>query len=342
VSDKKNYQSSYGLLRIVACMTVIFHHILSAVYGDLTKTELPLLIDNLLMCNNGLFFMLSGKFALEHYDGNIKTYYRKKVTGIILPVFLLSLFYYVWYNGIDISPDGVVTFFRAFMANKIVEYFWFVYTLTGFYLVVPFLSVMLRKLTEREKEVFLLILFAVIAVTNMGEIAGVGITIEGYPFATHILFCLLGYFADNSGMKKHVKWYLVLGVVSAVVSSYEVLHQMNPSIYDFCLTRIFMCVAVFYVITVHCAHFSKICQRPIIFLSKYTFYIYLFHGFAQEMVLSWTIGIWNGENHAIYCIICGLMIFVVSLVLSIVFQTILSFLGRLLYNVTWIKMNKNI
>ncbi len=332
MSEKKDYKVSYGLLRIVACMTVIVHHVLSAVYGDLTKTELPLLVDNLLMCNNGLFFMLSGKFALENYKGDIAGYYKKKTTTIVIPVFLLSVFYYVWYNG-----TGVVDFLRAFMANEIVEYFWFVTTLLGFYLVVPFLSVMLRKMTEREKDVFLFLLFAVVGITNFGGIVGLDLRVEGYPFATYILFCLLGFLVDNSSMKKHMKVYLVLGVVSAVVSSWECARQINPSIYGVCLTRIFMCIAIFYAISVYLAHFSKICQRPIIFLAKYTFYIYLFHGFAQEIVLSWTIGIWNGQNHAFYCIICSFLVFALSLVLSIIFQSILSFSGRLLYNCTWIK-----
>lgn len=332
MSEKKDYKASYGLLRIIACMTVIVHHVLSAVYGDLTKTQLPLLVDNLLMCNNGLFFMMSGKFALENYKGDIAAYYKKKVTTIVIPVFLLSVFYYIWYNG-----TGVADFFRAFMANEIVEYFWFVTTLLGFYLAVPFLSVMLRKMTEREKDVFLLLLFTVVGLNNLGEITGFDLRVEGYPFATYILFCLLGFFADNSSMKKHVKAYLILGVISAAVSCWECLRQMNPSIYGVCLTRIFMCIAIFYAVSVHLARFSKICQRPIVFLAKYTFYIYLFHGFAQEIVLSWTIGIWNGKNYAFYCIICSFLVLALSLVLSIIFQSILSFLGRLLYNCTWIK-----
>lgn len=332
MSEKKDYKASYGLLRIVACITVIVHHVLSAVYGDLTKTQLPLLVDNLLMCNNGLFFMLSGKFALENYKGDIAGYYKKKITTIVIPVFILSVFYYVWYNG-----TGVANFLRAFMANEIVEYFWFVTTLLGFYLVVPFLSVMLRKMTEKEKDVFLILLFAVVGITNIGEITGLDLRAEGYPFASYILFCLLGYFADNSNMKKHVKGYLVLGVISATVSCYECIRQMNPSIYGICLTRIFMCIAIFYAVSVHLAHFSKICQRPIVFLAKYTFYIYLFHGFAQEIVLSWTFGIRSGQNYAFYCIICSFLVFALSLVLSIIFQSFLSFSGRLLYNCTWIK-----
>ena len=62
------FKTGYGIVRIFACLMVIAHHIIAAIYYD--ETSLPyqkvlLILDNLFMGNNGLFFMMSGKFALE-------------------------------------------------------------------------------------------------------------------------------------------------------------------------------------------------------------------------------------------------------------------------------------
>lgn len=139
-------------------------------------------------------------------------------------------------------------------------------------------------------------------------------------------------------MERFIKPILGIGVISAVVSSYEAVHQINPSLLEFAPTRIFMCLAVFYFISRCCVKFSNICQRPINFVSKYTFSIYLLHGFAPAIVFPWTYRIWKNENWGLYCIFCSILVFIVSLIMAIIFETILSFFKRLLYNGTWIKM----
>nr|MBQ8251858.1 acyltransferase [Lachnospiraceae bacterium] len=335
MKSKENYLYSYALLRIIACLAVIVHHVHSQVYFDVSSKDFAALVNNLLMCNNGLFFMLSGKFALENYDGNIKKYYKKKAVSILLPYVAFSFFYYIRYQGFVFAGSWLRDFFVAFMSNQIVDYLWFIPTLIGFYLVAPFFAIMLRVLTEKEKNALVFILIAVIGIVNIGQISGEKILTSGYPFIGYITYCLLGYLADNCEIKKYKKLVIGVGFLCVFVSSYEYAMQLNPAIYDFCVSRILMCLAIFYFITTYSEKIVYFCKKQIKFVSKYTFYIYLFHRLGQEITFSWANSIANFENRGLYCVIYSFLVFVWSLVAAVIFETILSFLRKILYNTTW-------
>lgn len=89
IVERKGYQTSYGLLRILACIFVIIHHF-DAVVVDASSQKGMAVVDNLTMVNNGLFFMLSGKFALEYFDGNVTAYYSKRFVKIVVPYLVIN------------------------------------------------------------------------------------------------------------------------------------------------------------------------------------------------------------------------------------------------------------
>lgn len=89
IAERKGYQTSYGLLCILACIFVIIHHF-DAVVVDTSSQKGMAVVDNLTMVNNGLFFLLSGKFALEYFDGNVTAYYRKRFVKIAVPYLVIN------------------------------------------------------------------------------------------------------------------------------------------------------------------------------------------------------------------------------------------------------------
>ena len=89
IAEKKEYQTSYGLLRLLACIMVIIHHF-DGTIQDISSQKVMTIVDNLTMVNNGLFFMMSGKFALEHFSGNVLVYYRKRFGKIVVPYLIIN------------------------------------------------------------------------------------------------------------------------------------------------------------------------------------------------------------------------------------------------------------
>lgn len=322
MTETGHFQYGYGILRIFACAAVVVHHVLLFLYRNAAVTDAPLILDNLLMCNNGLFFMLSGKFALENYDGNIQNYYRKKWTGIVLPVCFFSLLHFSFFNGMPVTGESVKVFLGGLLENRITGYLWFVYALVGFYLVVPFLAVMMRQLTLKERDVLLGILVFAVTLANVGEIMGKGLELTGFPFTGYIVFCLIGYLADHCSIKKYDKIVIVMGIISALLSCYEFTHALNPSIYDVCLTRILMCVSIFYLVGTYMARVPKCLEKPVRFVSGHTFYIYLMHGIVQEMLLPVMLRMLDSSHLALFCVGYCIGVFVVSLLSAALLQWI--------------------
>lgn len=290
--SENKLQVTYSFLRVLACFAVVMHHYMGSLYPTISADmqKVSLLIDNVLMCNNGLFFMLSGKFALEHYHGKIMTYYKKKSKQIIVPFLLASIFYYIHQNNMHFSFSYCRDFFVAFMGNGIVDYLWFMYALIGFYLVAPFLARMLQKLSVHEKRVFLAILFGFLTIGNVCEIGRVSMPIGNFPFYDSIAFCLIGYLIEQIDLHKaEERLIYAASFVGLFVSSYFVvcLPGRNPSIYGLSPSRILMCVSAFVFVTRHMEGALKKADRLINFIAGYTFSIYLLHALVQEYVCRW-------------------------------------------------------
>ena len=101
---KKNLLVNYNLLRILAIFFVIATHMLAGVWIADAQTQ-PMawhmreIIRTVTLTSNGLFFMLSGRFILEKFDGNIPGFYWKRLVKI----------------GIPITPRTMVSPYRLFM-----------------------------------------------------------------------------------------------------------------------------------------------------------------------------------------------------------------------------------
>lgn len=283
IFEKKTYQTSYGLLRILACCLVIIHHF-DAIVSDASNQKVIALIDNLTMINNGLFFMLSGKFALEHFQGSILSYYYNRFVKIILPYLII--------NCILNFTQGY-TFGEYILRLRSGEiYNWFVYAVAGFYLVAPFLHFMFHDMSEKYKLLFLLGLLIYTAMNFVEGSFGNVFYIASNQFFGTISFFFLGYLVDNVKILKKHKWSLIgAGIISACVSSYEAafMPEFNPNLYGLCLTRICMCISVYVLVCWYepAREYSEKYQKCVKYMAGLTYYVYLFHVVIQDRFAVW-------------------------------------------------------
>jgi len=330
MENNKKHLAAYDLLRIAACLTVILHHYINAVYGNVTdplEQKILLLLDNLFMVNNGLFFMMSGKFALEKCRDDLKGYYYNKIIKVIVPMLLLSAGLYLVNHKGPVGFGTAVSFYKAFMGNEIVSYLWFMYTLIGFYLVAPFFAVMMKALNEQEKLALTAVIAGVIVVLNVSEIAGISVELGEYPFAeNYIAFCFLGYLVDNTEFfGKHARVFLGIGAMALAVSTAEIAFfpGWNPSIYGFCITRVMMCWGLYVFITRYSERYCRRFQKLLAYISRHTYYIYLMHGTAQGIIWGFlTKESFSGAGLAAAVILGSAGIFLLSLAAAVVFRLV--------------------
>lgn len=92
-----------------ATIAVIMLHVdstVSLIYPGIPKSYFftSVFFDSLMRWCVPVFIMLSGSFALEHYDGRIANFFRKMFFRLILPFLfwsVLYLFFFSWSELID-------------------------------------------------------------------------------------------------------------------------------------------------------------------------------------------------------------------------------------------------
>lgn len=291
--------ANYNLLKSLAIFMVIAVHMLAVVElmpaGNIRAYRIHEIVRTLLLTSNGLFFMISGRFLLEHYDGRIGQFYWKRTVKIGIPVLMAAFFYY-WYvygrSGMGLSFwKGFV---KDFLQCHIQGYFWFVFALAGFYLAVPFLAAMFRNMSRREKAVLIGVTAAYFFIQNLYQIFELEMALTSYPFYSWLFYCVLGYLLDSLELSGRQKKMLILaGGLAFLVSAWEICfwNRENPSIHNYSVTMILLTGAVYLAVTTYGKRFAERWAVVINFISRRSFYIYLMHGITQ---------FWLGEKLSRY------------------------------------------
>lgn len=279
----------YNLLKILAVFMVIAVHMMNVVElvppGNQNAFRFHEVLRTFLLTSNGLFFMVSGRFLLDHYDGRMGRFYWKRFVKIGIPVLTASLFYYVYVygrNGISLS------FWKAFLSDllqsRIQGYFWFVYALAGFYLAVPFLSVMFAHMGKKEKRALAGITLAYFGLQNLYQIFELEMVFTSYLFYSWVFYCILGYLLDSLELSgRQIRLVILAGMVAFFVSAWEICfwERENPALHNYSVTMILMTNAVYLAVTVYGKKLADRCSGIIQFIAKRSFYIYIFHGLTQ-------------------------------------------------------------
>lgn len=154
----------YEIVRVVAMLFVIAVHVIGNLPTDTEGRIFCYYVLTLVFYTcNGLFFFLSGKFALGKECNSKKEYlrwYYKKVVNLLLPCL-----FYMFLRQVYMSQEPVCStmFWREFFGNILYGYsgteYWFLYTLVGNLLLAPFLSKAFAGASNYELYLFLFIGF---------------------------------------------------------------------------------------------------------------------------------------------------------------------------------------
>lgn len=243
-------KASYQLLRILACISASVCYIIH--YFHMDSSAVGTVLFHVLVSYQALFFMLSGRFLLEKYDGNIPGFYWRRFYKIAIPFLIASLVALIAKIGFSVSLGFIRDYVKGVCFGGIEEAYGFMYGLFVFYLVVPFLSVMVKALGEKEKRALLYLLVGYFVFFDLCVILDLRLFIVTYPFLNLIGYALMGYLIDYISLKdKAYKGILIAGGVAVVVSTLEKLicPDLNWALDTYCLTRALMCLAIYLFVT---------------------------------------------------------------------------------------------
>lgn len=143
------------ILKIFACFMVIINHTNGFILEtkNFYNTTFYCIMFSICKVAVAIFFMITGALVLN------KDYSYKKVFKCIfrvcVPIFTFSLFFYI--KDVGIHNINIFEFLKLILNKPYILPYWYIYALVGVYLVLPFIQKMVKKFTNKDYIVFILI-----------------------------------------------------------------------------------------------------------------------------------------------------------------------------------------
>ena len=214
----------YDVLNVVSCVSVIALHCNGYVHQFDTADKwwwLHVLFEVAFYNSVPIFFMLSGATLIGyHKKYDTKTFFKKRFRKAFLPFLVFSAAFYAFAifgtnHPADLNAGTILH--NIFSGHIPFSDYWFFVPLFLMYLFMPFLSVMVTNLTNRQV-LGLIVLIGGIQTIVLPFLLQIDVSWEmqpvwGLPIGNYVAYFLLGYYLSNTSFEKNNK---ILGLVILV------------------------------------------------------------------------------------------------------------------------------
>ena len=292
--------------RIVAIFGVILIHTAAPVfyeYRSYTKDFFWVanFIHSFAEVSTSLFVMVSGALLLDVRELKDKFWRKgiKRILRITIPLIFWSLVYEQWLNYWKGQEFNVLNFFNHMIHEPVMYHLWFVYMITGVYLIIPILRLISNELIVNNK--FALYFFMVWFLIN---------TVTVY-YPLHLLnilnlpgflawpgYFILGYYLARSNYYKNYSRkilaliYFVTSISTSFLTHIFNYSSLNPNVTaysHFSPNVVIASIAAFLWLRK-----SKIPQpfaKPLAYISGLIFPVYFMHLLVIELLKAGILGI---------------------------------------------------
>ncbi len=326
----KSRNLSLDIIRTIACLLVVIYH--SPKPGVVNSFEASSASIIGVPCI-GLFFMVSG-YLLLPAKGSLFPFLKKRMNRILFPTLFWTAFYLLVHyieDGYYLKQSWVQTFTSIPFTRQGHGVLWFLYTITGIYILSPILSAWLVNATKREVQFILALWCITLCYSYLRPFVILTEDVYGwlYYFSGFAGYFLLGYYIKR--FKPALSLYTIILLylvpfIMAPISKFANIEVLYHS-YDYLsLLVVMMCVGIF-LLVVKVAPPSCSNHTPwVIALTNFSncsFGIYLVHIFVMHKIM-WKIDILSAYGGAIQIFSCVLLTTIIS-------WTVVLFLSHIPY-----------
>ncbi|MDE9557525.1 acyltransferase [Xenorhabdus bovienii] len=322
----KDRDISIDLLRILCCFLVLGIHV-TPLYDAYIAMDIPeyekysaLLIQSLVRSGLPVFFMISGMYLLNSKIDNIASFYKKRLTAIIIPFLIYSFIHFFGNSKGSINIEIIIIYLSDLMSSTgISMHFWFVYSIIGIYLISPFINMLLEKINEYKSIMVSIIFIISISFYNTyldGIISGLEVPYFGMWTSYFILGGLIARLP-----KIKLNYAILFFILSYFLTCLSTFVQFNfnhaffrsfDSGLNMYMLAFFLCM-IFKNLELNIS--DKI-KKIIYFISSRTYGIYLIHILVLTVIIKNYDTSWYVGNITSYTIFMTLIIFLISLLIS--------------------------
>jgi surface polysaccharide O-acyltransferase-like enzyme len=205
-SEKLNWANDLRTLAIVAVIVLHVAATISDYYPHISLAYLQtsLWYDSAVRWGVPIFLMLSGSFALEHYDGRLKIFFSKMFSRIILPFLFWTIVYLFAFSWWELrATSQSTTQLAAFIGKQFIEgsasHLWYVYLIVSLYLTFPIISKWTKQATDKEYLYFLVVWIVLIILNPF--LSEVDNNFDFNFFTGYLGYIILGNFLFKTNRK---------------------------------------------------------------------------------------------------------------------------------------------
>jgi len=280
-----------NLLRVIAIYFVILLHCVSPFLQKvgLFGQRAWLISD----CINAItrmgvpcLFMISGYLLLsDERSLDIKSFYKKRLPRILIPLFVWNVLYFIYDRVITKQTIKPMEFLSQLFNNGSSYHLWFVYTIFGIYLIIPFLKRIVDACTQRQ----VLILLSIILLTSsirplVNEFTSINFFLFDPLIEGYVGFVLVGYLLGSNQLSRKMRGLIYIGgVIGLLIGIYGNYVLSSPSELNlffnggYQINQYLAAIALFTAVKQIPIRQNSVFFRFINSLSKLTFGIYFIH-----------------------------------------------------------------
>ncbi len=305
-----NRDCSLDLIRLIACLMIVLMH--SPMPGLGTSGAVLSGISYLTAPGIGLFFMVSGALLLKVGESfETKSFLRRRFTKILVPLVFWSIVGWVLEQyGVKNTELGIL---------------WFMYCLSGLYLLTPVLSRWLSVASIKEVEFYLLLWLATLCIPFVKLFFPVNENDTSwlYYFHGYVGYYVLGFYLKHyrekrTAMGRGVVFSIVFIAISVVLPVVFFVLDIEIDFYSLfwylSVTVALQCVVWWSIVKRLMRNVAKL-PNLVVELSKLSFGIYLIHILLMRNVL-WETTWMREMDGIVQIVLCTLLTFIISALIS--------------------------
>lgn len=275
--------TAYEKIRVIAMILTIAVHCSGSLEKETVSEQyLYDILSTIFFTCNGLFFMLSGKFALAAKCESFNEYYRyytKKILTLIIPILFYMFLRTIYDNGLGFLQ---LSFWKTYIKNVLSGYagneYWFLYTIMGLILLAPFLNKMVRGLKKGEIYLFLSFCLLYNATITYGPYFNLSFS-WNFIFGSWVFYFFLGYLLEKIiDTPKKENLIILMGILSLVITFIQKQGDYIKHIHDLAPTFTFIVCAMFFLLKKgHHIKNNTFLNTLIIKCGRYSLAVYMVH-----------------------------------------------------------------